>query len=93
MVNLNDGTAFPPSGIVPRVSAGFSEFDTNGVCSQTFGSPEGLPEPVEGTIFIVSGMLLAACPERKDLVAPATGHPGAVRNEKGHIVSVPGFVR
>lgn len=26
------------------------------------------------------------------LVAPATGHPGVIRNEKGHIVSVPGVV-
>jgi len=29
---------------------------------------------------------------RNDLVAPATGHPEAIRNEQGQIVSVPGFV-
>ena len=39
-----------------------------------------------------SAMVLAACNDRSDLVAPATGHPDAVRSEKGHIVSVPGFV-
>ena len=31
--------------------------------------------------------------KRADVVSPATGHPDTVRNEKGHIVSVPGFVR
>ena len=32
-------------------------------------------------------------PDRADLVAPATGHKDCVRDDAGHIVSVPGFVR
>lgn len=89
---LNDGTIFEPAGTVARVSASFTGFDTDGVCRQVFGDVENLPEPQECTLYIVSAMVLAAS-GRADLIAPATGHPLAVRNEKGQIVSVPGFVR
>ena len=69
-----------------------------GVITNAYGMNkyEYLPEPEEGTIYIVSAMVLAAnnskprC--RGDLVAPATGHPECKR-ENGFIVSVPGFVR
>lgn len=91
-INLNNGTVFPASGINPRVTQNISEFDENGIAVQSFGEVEGLPEPEEGKVFIVSAMVLSAS-SRKDLVAPATGHKDAVRNEKGHIVSVPGFLR
>jgi hypothetical protein len=37
--------------------------------------------------------VLSACDDRDDVVAPATGHPDTMRNDKGHIISVPGFVR
>ena len=52
----------------------------------------GLPIQVEGTYLIVSAMVLSAGKElgRTDLIAPNTN--SAIRNEKGHIVSVPGFV-
>ena len=64
----------------------------NGICQQVFGDVTGLPEPKEDTVYIVSALVLAAT-DRQDVVAPATGHPGCVRNEKGLIESVPGFVR
>lgn len=50
-------------------------------------------KPKEGTIYIVSAMVLAAAKEkgRTDVVAPATGHPDCIRKD-GFIVSVPGFV-
>lgn len=63
----------------------------DGICRQEFGDVQGLPDPQDGVKLIVSAMVLAAS-DRADLVAPATGHPETVRNEKGHIVSVPGFV-
>ena len=90
---LNDGRIFEPSGILPRVSQIMSEFDNNGIAVQSFGEVEGLPEPVPEVVYIVSAMVLSACKDRKDLVAPATNHKDTVRNEKGHIVSVPGFVK
>ena len=89
-IKLNDGREFESAGLA-RVSASFSEFDSNLVCQQVFGAVEGLPAKQDGTILIVSAMVLSAS-DRTDLVAPATGHPDTIRNDKGHIISVPGFV-
>ena len=89
---LNDGRSFPASGVLARVSAGYSDI-VDDACSQTFGDVQDLPAPVVGTRYIVSALVLGALDgTRTDVVAPATGHPGAVRNDKGHIVSVPCFV-
>lgn len=88
---LNDGREFLSEGIA-RVSASFTEF-VDDVCCQQFGEVTGLPEPVEGTRYIVSALVLSAAKAagRTDVVAPATGHPLCVR-ENGFIKSVPGFV-
>ena len=88
---LNDGRVFEPSGQVARVTSTHSPFNAEGVCSVEFGEVQNLPEPVAGTAYIVSGMVASAT-DRSDVVAPATGHPEAKRNEKGQIQSVPGFV-
>ena len=92
-IQLNDGRVLEPSGIIPRVSQEISEFDKNGIATQSFGKVEGLPEPETGVVYIVSALVLSACKDRNDLVAPATNHKDTKRNEKGHIISVPGFVR
>lgn len=93
-INLNNGDVLVPTGSPARVSASFSAFDADGLCEQVFGEVENLPAPVEGTLYVVSALVLGALKgTRKDVVAPATGHPEARRNEKGQIVSVPGFVR
>lgn len=90
-VKLNDGRVFPSLGVA-RVDAKLSHFDKNGVCIQIFGEVTGLPEPEDCVIYIVSSIVLNVS-KRADLVAPATGHPETIRDEKGFIVSVPGFVR
>lgn len=93
-IALNDGRTFASEGLA-RVSATFSSFDENGVCSQQFGDVTGLPEPADNTLYIVSALVLTAAKAqgRTDCVAPATGHPECIRDEKGFIKSVPGFVR
>lgn len=93
-ITLNDGREYASEGLA-RVSATFSKFDENGLCSQQFGQVTGLPEPIANTLYIVSALVLTAVKAqgRTDCVAPATGHPDCIRNEKGFIVSVPGFVR
>ena len=91
-INLNDGRVFPPSGSVARVSSSFTEI-VDDISEVIYGEVENLPAPKEGTRYIVSAMVLSACKGRQDVVAPATGHPLTVRNDKGHIVSVPCFVR
>lgn len=90
---LNDGKTIPASGVVARVSATYSDFSPDGIAEVRFGEPVGLPAPKEDTLFIVSGLLKQACPQRTDLISPATGHPACVRDEQGRILSVPGFVR
>lgn len=92
-IKLNDGRVFEPTGQVARVSATFTEA-IGDICSQEFGQVENVPEPVQGTKYIVSNIVLQAAKAqgRTDLVAPATGHPNTIRNEKGWIVSVPCFV-
>jgi len=86
---LNDGRSFEPIGLA-RVSSSFSEI-VGDECQQVFGEVEGLPAPQSGVKIIVSAMVLAAS-DRRDLVAPATGHPMTKRNDKGHIISVPCFI-
>lgn len=89
---LNDGRVFESKGVA-RISTSFTEFDSDGVCTVVYGDVEGIPAPKDDVFYIVSGMVLSAPHGRTDLVAPATGHSATVRNDKGHIVSVPGFVR
>ena len=96
-IKLNDGTVYPATGKIARVANTFSNFCC-GISKVFYGEIENLPEPEDGTYYIVSAMVLAAnnsqprCRRRGDLVAPATGHPECKR-ENGFIVSVPGFVR
>ena len=85
---------FPASGEVARVSSSMEEISPIGefsVARQSFGKVEGLPAPQEGTFYIVSGLVLAHCGHRGDVVAPRTDGT-AVRNDKGHIIAVRGFV-
>lgn len=90
-IALNDGRTFPSMGVA-RVSNSFSEFK-NDICSVSYGDIVGLPAPEEGTIYIVSAIVLNAAKAkgRQDCVAPATGHPDCIRKD-GYIVSVPGFI-
>lgn len=95
-VTVGDVT-YPPSGDVARVSV--DHIDTgHRLCGQpiyrtVYGDVVGVPPCAgDGVFYIVSKLVVDASPDRFDLVAPASGHPDVVRNDKGHIVSVPGFV-
>lgn len=50
----------------------------------------GLPEKEDGTIFIVSGLVAAHCPERDDVVAP-----GQLDREDGNgrVTGCKGFIK
>jgi len=95
-INITDGPTFPPSGKVARVSVQQVDdgmIDGVPVKKQTFGDIVDLPPPAPDTVYIVSSLVLSAAKAagRTDCVAPDTAN--AVRDENGHIVSVPGFVR
>ncbi len=89
---LNDGTTYPVSGTIARVSVEHTGFNENGICFARYGEVTGLPTPTKGVVFIVSAMVGTAAKGRCDIVAPATGHPECRRNDKGQIISVPGFI-
>jgi hypothetical protein len=54
-----------------------------------YGAVEGLPEPQPYTAYIVSAIVQAACPDRRDLVAPYD----IVRGPDGQIRGCRGFSR
>jgi hypothetical protein len=90
----------PPSGTVARVATApgvDSGVLAGGVpvfTSPSFGEVEGLGAPSPGTMYIVSGLVLARCVGRTDVVGPGTGpQDGAVRDEGGRIVAVTRLIR
>jgi hypothetical protein len=88
MVNVN-GMSYPSEGLA-RVSEKETQIGMlNGIplFSKTFGEVVGLPDPQEGILFIVSGLVKAACPNRTDLLVPTK----LVRDEKGNIIGCQGF--
>lgn len=93
-IRLNDGTTFPPSGELASVRQTVTDFNGDGIAESIFGDLV-LPEPRPNTVFITSMLVAqaASAAGRTDVVAPATRHAETVRNESGHIVSVPGFLR
>lgn len=96
-VVLNDGTTYPPSGLIVRVAQTWY-LPVNGVGRCINGKAVGLPsDKMPGQFYIVSAMVLSAertqANGRRDLVAPATGHPDCQRNAQGQILSVPFLYR
>lgn len=56
---------------------------------ETYGQPVGLPDPEEGVILIVSGIMCTALPDRTDLVHPV----GLVRDKTGAVIGCQGLCR
>ena len=90
-------TEIPPSGTVARVSSRPGDEITEGPraalpvpCfgAPKFGEVEGLPAPVPGTIYIVSGIVAGRCPGRPDVVAPGTGPADGPIRRDGRIWAV-----
>lgn len=84
------GQSIPASGRVARAkSSTIKVNECNGVpiYESTFGTIEGLPEPIEGVIYIVSALALNAIEGRTDVVAPGN----LQRDEHGQPVGCCGF--
>ena len=86
-----DGTkeVFKASGIVPRLNTKIINTDDEMFVRKIVGSVEGLPEPENDTLYIVSAMVFDSS-DRGDLMAPNTNN--AVRNEAGQIIGVTNFI-
>ncbi len=87
----------PASGQVARVQTKQTVIDhitvdgiSISVVKTEFGYVEGLPEPQEDIVYIVSS-LVAQAVNRPDVLAPDTGPQSAVRDEEGRIVGVRRF--
>lgn len=91
--------SFPPSGTVARVAVRNvpdSPLDGIPVSRPEYGPVEGLPNPEEGTTYIVSMLVGGRVSGRSDIVGPDSG-PTAIRftegPQKGQIDAVRGFNR
>lgn len=86
---------FPSKGVA-RATASKAVVDQLEVAGQvvavnatTYGSPEGLPEPVEGTYYIVSALTAQAAKDRTDLLIV----DGTVRDADNRICGCTAFGR
>ena len=80
----------PTSGTIARCSQSnevVGEVNGISVTRQSFGEVENLPAEQEGTYYLVSRLVAAACPERHDLLIPGP----LVRNEAGQPVGCQGL--
>ena len=94
--NGDEEQSFESAGVA-RVDSKSIELDAIcGIPTQKtkFGDVYGLPEEKADTMYIVSAIVLARLPERKDLLSPATGPKDSpLRDENGRIVAVTRFNR
>lgn len=89
----------PTSGQLARVrttSTPAGELGGVAIVRPTYGAIEGLPEPDNSTVYIVSGLVLSALAssgsQRSDVVAPGTGpQDGAIRDGSNRIAGVTRF--
>jgi hypothetical protein len=84
-------TAFPSEGVA-RCKEIIKPVDHHHHCPvkltvATYGDVVGLPEPMADTIYIVSALVRAAMPARKDLVSPGV----LIRNPDGGVIGCSSF--
>ena len=67
----------------------FRSGDINGIplTTTSFGDVIDLPAPQDGVFFIVSRLVLSACPDRNDLLVPND----LVRDDNGNIIGAKSF--
>lgn len=97
VVNGENNIAYPSEGLarVKTEEKVIGSVDGIPVVKTVYTTVEGLPEPQEDTVYLVSTLVLQALKAsgvcRHDCLAPNTGISGAIRDEQGRIVGVKGF--
>ena len=88
-----ENITYPPSGVVARVNATYVMMPSPlPMVRIIFGDITGLPDPMDHTYFIVSGLVLAALDgTRPDVIAPDTSPASAVRDANGRMIGVKRF--
>lgn len=89
VTDTNTGKSFEPQGCVRVKATTERVYRANGipVYRTTVVAEDPLPDPVEGTAYIVSNLYLNACTERTDVVAPGK----VVRGADGEPIACRGF--
>ena len=90
VIPLGDDIAIPPSGVVARVAVVATMVDNFcgvPIYGNSTGEVIGLPDPREGTCFIVSKMVVDADTGRADLLSPGK----LIRDEKGRVIGCEGL--
>ena len=90
-----------PTGQVARVKTLVTEMGqvvvdghTVPIVATIYGEVENLPDPQDGTMYIVSILVIQALGgQRSDVVAPDTGPQSVVRDAQGQIKGVRRFTR
>ena len=95
--------SFPVSGVVARVNVTTQDDgllvvkgcqSAISVVRTQYGEVDGLPDPADNTVFIVSGVVLTAIKgSRDDVLAPDTSPTSVVRDDEGRIIAVKRFTR
>ena len=83
---------FEPSGTVARCSQKTvvtGNINNIPLTKTSFGDVIDLPNPQSDTIFIVSRLVINACPDRGDLVVPND----IVRDDSGNIIGCKSFAK
>ena len=86
--------SIPPSGREARVYSEQDRMSTvNGydVVQTRWGTVVGVPDPIEGTVYITSSLVAMALPERQDIVTPNTHPRAVVRDSEGNVQAVKSF--
>ena len=96
IISESGNITFERSGIIPRlkeVQQKINSVNSNGIeidiMEKSFLEPEGLPEPKEGTIYIVSALVAGAVKHRDDLVIPND----TIRDDQGRIIGCRNLAR
>lgn len=79
----------PETGVAFDLMAPYSGSCVVASVTKSYGAIEGLPEPAEGTLYVVSLVVLQALKgSRPDVYAPDSGPESAVRDSFGKILGV-----
>jgi hypothetical protein len=72
--------------VVSSVSIGAGDIDIEEI---SYHDITGLPDPISGTIYVVSQIVLVAASDRKDLVSPGS----LVRDSNGRVIACTTLIR
>jgi hypothetical protein len=73
LVTANGVVSVPPSGTVARcatTSTPAGEVEGVPLVRTVYGEVAGLPDPADGTLFVVSALVRSAVPGRNDVASP-----------------------